>query len=641
MSNLDDHSAFLDDYFGECDEHLTTIGRLLLDAEQRSGQIAPPALQELFRAAHSIKGLSGMVALREAELLAHHLESYLRVLRDAQAPAPAAGLRALMRATRTLEGVLAAKREHREPPNIDGVIAELSGVETTSSEAAPLTPGGLPAAQAMTWQVVFVPSPELTARGVGVNRVRTLLAETSEIVDAAPRVERDGAISFQFIVEGDLTDLQAHGDDYGLTITRTTKAAQGDVDASPMAAAPLNLNAAQFVRVDLARLDELMRLIGDLVTSRARLVESLSKIAVHVPAMEWRAVQDNALAIDRKLRELRDGVMRVRLVRVGEILRRMPFVVSDLARESGREVRLEIIGQETEIDKFVVERLMDPILHLVRNAVSHGVERAEDRIAQGKPAQATITLSASSVGDMVVLQIADDGRGIDTEAVIRRARAAGINVPAGVDAAALLPVLCTPGFSTRESADRASGRGVGMAVVQTTVHELGGRISMESTRGAGTRFTLEVPLTLSITDAILTRVGAQTFAVPQAAIREVIELQHGEVRRHEHHEIAHYRDRALPIVRLARVFGLTAAPGRVLHVFVVGDGAKAVGLAVDRILGQRDIVVRALNDPSIKVAAVAGATDLGDGRPVLILDPARIAATAHRSKPAPPTEGVG
>jgi two-component system chemotaxis sensor kinase CheA len=626
MSNPEDQSAFLDDYFAECDEHLTSIGHILLDAEKHNGRMSAATLQEFFRAAHSIKGLSGMVGLGDAELLAHHMESYLRVLRDTQSPASPSGLRALIRGTRTLEEVIGAKRTGSRPPAIEPAVAALAAIDAAADLApaaeAPRT------RSAATWEVTFVPSSELAAKGIGVDRVRTLLAEAGQIIDASPRVGKDGGISFQFIVEGDLTNVESERAEYGLTITRLSD--ESTAETQPAASAATSTASSQFVRVDVSRLDDLMQLISDLVISRARLADSLSKVAPYVPAVEWRSVHDNSVIVDRKLRELRNGVMRVRLVRVGEIFRRMPFVVRDLARESGRDVRLEIVGQETEIDKFVVERLMDPILHLVRNAVSHAIEPPAERVLLGKPPQGTITLSASSVGDMVALQISDDGRGVDADEVIRRAHAARIDVPAGdVEAATLLSIICTPGFSTRDSADRASGRGVGMAVVHMTVQELGGRLSMTTTPGKGTQFTLEVPLTLLITDAILTRVGTQTFAVPQAAIREVIEVQHEDVRQVERHELAPYRNGALPIVRLSHVFGLPGRPGRSLHVFVVGRGIKAVGLAVDRILGQREVVVRAMNHPMVKVPGVAGATDLGDGRAVLILDPARIVAVAQ------------
>jgi two-component system chemotaxis sensor kinase CheA len=392
------------------------------------------------------------------------------------------------------------------------------------------------------------------------------------------------------------------------------------------------LAPSHYVRVDLSRLDDLMRMIGDLVISRARLADTLTRVEKFVPATEWRVVQDNTLMIERQLRDLREGVMRVRLVAVGEIFRRMPFVVRDLERDTGKAVDLAIHGQDTEIDKFVIERMLDPVLHLVRNAVSHGVETPAERIAAGKPERATITLSAASVGDLVILEVADDGRGIDVDFVRARARAAGLVVPDGeLDGDALLEILCAPGFSTRAAADRTSGRGVGMAVVQTTVQELGGRLSLDQTPGQGTHFVIELPLTLAISDAIIARVGTETFAVAQSAIREVMEVDPAAIDAIENHEMVAYRDGVLPIVRLAAVFGLTARPGRALHVFVVGHGLSAVGLAVDRIVGQREIVVRPLADSLVKVEGVVGATDLGDGRAVLILDAQRLAAH-HRDR---------
>jgi len=332
-------------------------------------------------------------------------------------------------------------------------------------------------------------------------------------------------------------------------------------------------------------------------------------------------VQENSQTIERQLRDLREGVIRVRLVPVREIFRRMPFVVRDLARETDKRVRLELRGQETEIDKYLIERMMDPVLHLVRNAVSHGFEPAAERAALGKPEEGTLTLSASSVGESVLLEIADDGRGIDPAAVAARARAIGVPVPEGeLGPRALLDIICAPGFSTREETDRASGRGVGMAVVKATVEELNGTISLDTAPGEGTRFLIELPLTLSITDALIAHVGDRTFAVPQAQVREVVEMDPAALRRVEQHEIAPFRGGSLPILRLGRLFGMASAPRRALHVFVVGTGRDAIGIAVDRISGQREIVVRRMADDLIDVEGIAGATDLGDGRVVLILD---------------------
>jgi len=368
------------------------------------------------------------------------------------------------------------------------------------------------------------------------------------------------------------------------------------------------------------------------VISRARLADSLSRVERHVPASEWRAVQENALASDRQLRMLREGIMRVRMVPVGEIFRRMPLVVRDLARENGKRVKLELRGQATEIDKYLIERMMDPVLHLVRNAVSHGIEPPDVRIAHGKTPEGTITLSAAAVGDMVTLEVADDGYGVNEEAVVNKARQAGLIVPPGpLDAAAVLGLLCSPGFSTKEETDRASGRGVGMAVVKAMVEGLSGTMALDTEPGHGTRFIIRLPVTLAITDALIGRVGEEAFAIPQGSVREVIEIAEADVRQLEENEIVPYRDGALPLVRLSRLFGIasTARTGR-LHVFVLGHGSASMGIAVDRIVGQREIVVRTLADALVRVDGVSGATDLGDGRVVLILDPAVLARLTNQ-----------
>jgi two-component system chemotaxis sensor kinase CheA len=284
-------------------------------------------------------------------------------------------------------------------------------------------------------------------------------------------------------------------------------------------------------------------------------------------------------------------------------------------------VRLEFRGEHTEIDKFLIERMMDPVLHLVRNAVSHAFESPDERRRAGKPEEGTLVLSAASVGDSVVLEVIDDGRGIDDVAVKARARAAGLPVTDGpLDAAALLELICTPGFSTRDETDRASGRGVGMAVVKTTIEELNGRLSLETERGSGTRFIIELPLTLSITDALIAHVGNRTFAVPQGQVREVVEIDPADLRPVGLLEIAPLRGGSLPILRLSSLFGIEAHVRRALHVFVHGSGPDAVGIAVDRISGQREIVVRTTSDAFIDVPGIAGATDLGNGRVVLILN---------------------
>jgi two-component system chemotaxis sensor kinase CheA len=618
-------AGFMDEYFAECDEHIANIRRHLLTVESSvdGGAADRGVLDDMFRSFHSIKGISGMVELREAELLAHQLESYLRVLRSGEVALVQDGVDALIEGVDLLERTVAAKREAVPIPSIEPVLARLRQVSTDAP------PGGhremtAPSAQP-TWRVTFAASPELVGRGINVDSVRTRLRAAGTIVDAVPKVLPEG-ISFEFSLAADLDEatIEAWRSD-GMTVDRIEEVqpvTAADAGGGPGRA----VQPSHVVRVDLTRLDDLMRIIGDLVIARSRLDESLRRVERHVPPVEWRAVQENTLTIERQLRDLREGIMRVRLVPVSEIFRRMPFVVRDLARESGKKVRLELQGQDTEIDKFLIERMLDPVLHLVRNALSHGFESPEQRIAAGKPAEGTLRLSAAGVGDSVVLEVADDGRGIDAEEVATRARAAGLPVPAGpLDDAALLELICTPGFSTRDVTDRASGRGVGMSVVKNTIQELNGSLSLQTVKGEGTRYIIELPLTLSIADALIARVGDRTFAVPQSSVREVIELELSALRLVGQHEIAPFRGGVIPIHRLGRLFGIPEEHRTRLHVFVIGSGGDATGLAVDRILGQREIVVRTMADGLVRVDGVIGATDLGDGRVVLILDPAALA----------------
>ena len=631
---------FLDDYFAECDEHLTGVRRLLLALEGSVGraEINRPVLDELFRHFHSLKGISGMVELRQAEDVAHRLEDYLRALRSGDVILSAAGMDALFDGTQTLEQVVGVRRSGGTFPPVDAVAARIARLVDAPDLAGGKTPVPRPAVAEThhtgRWRCTFTPSADLVARGIRVDAIRQRLADAGEIVDAVPRVTPEGSIAFDFTLAASLDGqtIAAWQLD-GISVARLEDAAAPTPAAEPADTGIGSAGAgavSHFVRVDLARLDDLMRNVGDLVISRARLSDSLARVETHLPSREWRAIQDNAVAIDRQLRTLREGIMRVRLVPVGEIFRRMPFVVRDLARETGKRVRMELQGQTTEIDKFLIERMMDPVLHLVRNAVSHGIETVEERLAAGKRPDGTIILTAATSGDIVRIDIADDGRGVDPEAVIARARAAGLAVPSGPpDAAAVLALLCTPGFSTRDHSDRASGRGVGMSVVQAAIEELSGTLRLETEQGTGTRFVLELPVTLAITDALIARVGSETFAVPQSTVREVIEVPVAALLQVERNEMTPHRGAALPVVRLSRLFGLPDTSRDRLHLFVVGTGAAALGIAVDRIVGQREIVVRAIADDLVQVDGISGATDLGDGHVVLILDPAVLARQAR------------
>ena len=644
-------TGFLDDYYAECDEHLTGARAALLALESATDEPARqrPVIDELFRFFHSLKGISAMVELRPAEQLAHRLEDYLRAVRAGEISVTADGISLLLAGTEALEQIVSAHRAKQETPAADDVLRRIAEAlpradQDTGGSAAPAGGGRTAAAPDQgpalrLWKCSFAPTRELLSKGIGVDLIRRRLSEIGTIVEASPTVLPDGSISFTFMVDADAAlDLAADLADDPMTVEAVARPSIAEQPAAPRlefeASTSGSAASSHVVRVDLARLDDLMQQVGDLVISRARLLESLSRIEPYVPATEWRNAQENAVAIDRQLRTLREGLMRVRLVPVGEIFRRMPFVVRDLARDTGRKVTLLLQGQSTEIDKYLIERMMDPVLHLVRNAVSHGIEPPDERIRQGKRPEGTITLSASAAGELVTIEIADDGRGVDAEDVVARARLAGLAVPPGqADSSTVLALLCSPGFSTKDDADRASGRGVGMAVVKDTVERLSGSIALESTPGQGTRFTIQLPLTLAIADALIGRIGTESFAVPQSAVREVLEIAATQVRQIEGNEIIPYHEGSLAIVRLAGLFGISGeAPPR-FHVFVISIGTGVIGIAVDRIIGQREIVVRTIAHPLVRVEGISGATDLGDGKVVLIVDPAALARAIRQRTP--------
>ena len=628
-NNADFREQFLSDYYAECEEHLVLIRRHLLatEAQIAGGRIDIALLDDLFRSFHTIKGISGMVGLAEVEQVAHSIESMLRLLRHAELTFSVERLDGLISGTTLIESVLAARQAGQPLPSIDAVVTRLDQLSTSSPPDLPVTPSpqvtSLLESQPLTdlrrrWTIVFTPTAALSEKGININTIRERLKEIGEILKSTPQVKGQGEISFQFVVETEV-DLAALDDwrEDGIVIAATEEIIRETVKPA-LPAAPSNL-----VRVDLARLDDLMRMIGEMVTSRARLEDQVKQAKRSLPAAEWRGLWESTQALTRQLRDLREGVMRVRMVQIGEVFERMQFVVRDLARESGKRIILDIVGRETEIDKFLVERMMDPLLHLVRNAVSHGLERPDEREAHGKPAEAHLTLRASTTGEYVVIEIADDGRGIDAQAVAERAKAKNLrDSDASLDTAAILDLICMPGFSTRAEADRESGRGVGMDVVKRTVEALSGALTLSTDPGRGTTFRIELPLTLAIADALIVTAGGETYAVPQTNVREVLEVEPSSVRVMERNEIIAYREGVLPLMRLSKVFNLSspASSRDAFHVFVTGSGTNALGIAVDRVIGHREIVVRGIGDQLVQVPGIAGATDLGNDRVVLILD---------------------
>lgn len=704
---------FLDDYFAECDEHISNIRGNLLAIEQQINQppIERSLLDKVFISFHSIKGLSGMVGLKEAEELAHEMESYLRLLREQKVTLTSAGIDALINGTTMLEQVITAYHNQSNLPDIGSIMNQLTNAffESCADEERPLDTTKIlenqpensfptqlssltlkPTEQTeiklalengeTAWKFEFFPGQEKAERGINVNTIRERLRAIGKLIHASPKIGENGDISFNFVVTTKVPETSFAGWDVdGLTyrpflITESEEkseqlaslpAASPSIPVSPIISAT-GSTPSNIVRVDLTKLDELMRMVGELVTTRAKFADNLKSLKNKLPAAELRSLRETNLSLERQLRDLREGVMRVRLVPIGEIFTRMQFIIRDLAKESQKQISLELYGQNTEIDKFLVERMLDPMMHMVRNAVSHGLESESERINRGKSPVGKISLRAFTAGEMVVIEIADDGRGVDVEAVMNQAKEQGLidSFPVNqiVDNNTVLDIICSPGFSTREQADLTSGRGVGMAMVRNTVTELGGFIILDSQKGKGTTLKIHLPLTLAIADALIVSVKDQTFAIPQSVVQEVIEVQESTIANLENNELIPYREQVLPLIRLSAVFNLnnsnqfpanseikinqkfdkieSSGAKTTLKLIVVGNGINAVairasdplcGIVVDQILGQQEIVVRPLTDPLVQAIGIAGATELGDGRVVLIIDTLALTRSANSS----------
>jgi two-component system chemotaxis sensor kinase CheA len=387
--------------------------------------------------------------------------------------------------------------------------------------------------------------------------------------------------------------------------------------ATPVAAAMPGEPPAKsrHIRVDLRRLDGLMDLIGELVTARGRLNQL---------AAERRdpAIDDVAIQVSRLSADLQSEIIQARMTPVWQVFDRFPRLVRDLARELGRQVAFRVEGKEIELDRAILDELGDPLLHLLRNAVDHGVEPPAERRRRGKPPEAEIVLTAVRERASVAISIADDGRGIDRAKILERAKREG-SVDPHADTLSddqLLRVLARPGFSTAESVTSVSGRGVGIDVAVTRIRALGGTIDLRSEQGKGTTFVLRLPVTLAIVRAIIAGVGRERYALPLTYVAETVEFGTQVITTVEGREAIVLRDHVVPLVHLRRLLGVAGDPPARAPVIVLEMGERRTGLVVDGMLGQHEIVVKGFDAPQGTLPVFSGATIMGDGIPALILD---------------------
>ena len=633
---------FLEDFTEEADELLQSVNQHLLAlSEAATSSACQPIFQELLRAYHTLKGLAGMMALEQAVEISHGSETLLNQARKGQLEVAPALVDLLLEGSRILGRLVHNLPERTVLPEVSLHLKRLQGASQPGFDEPILGRGGslldIPELvaqhlQGEDWQrleqglrdglsvglAYFSPSPELAAQGVNVNVAREVLLATGDLVRAVPLIQ-GSSVRFAFLLLHPLSDPPE--DLPGLEWSRVTQPAHPLLkEEQPEEwSAPRSTPISNTVRVEVGRLDDIMRLVGDLVVSRWRLQNALENSGVN--DRQGAPIRDSAMRIERQLRDLRQAVTRARMVPLSEVFGRMPLAVRDLARSSHCQVRLVLEGEDTQVDKVLVERLLDPLLHLVRNALAHGLESPEEREQAGKNPVGCLRLGAFPQGDSIRIEVEDDGRGLDLEGI---GRAAGGRAP--VDAEHALEILCRPGFSTRLQAAKDAGRGVGMDVVRTAVSEMGGHLGLESRPGQGCKFWMRLPLTLTIVDSFLISLAGEHYAVARDAVTEVLEVVPSQIQHHPGGELLLWRGGALPLIRLRQ---LLDSPGQVgepecCHALVYSSGDHRVALVVDRVVGLREVVVRPMADPFLSRPWLGGATELGDGSMALILDLAEL-----------------
>ena len=398
-------------------------------------------------------------------------------------------------------------------------------------------------------------------------------------------------------------------------------------DAAPAASA----GDAGSIRVSVGKIDELINTVGEVVITQSM----LAQLGTLVEGPSAEQLRSGLAQLERNVRELHESVMRVRMLPIGFAFSRFPRLVRDVAQRLGKQIDLKLTGEQTELDKTVLERIGDPLVHLVRNSIDHGIEMPEERIAAGKPAAGTVHLEAFHRGSAIIIEVSDDGRGLDCDRILAKARSRGLVGPAETPAEeAIFELIFLPGFSTAEQTTDLSGRGVGMDVVRRNIKSLGGKIDIRSARGRGSRFTISLPLTLAIVDGQSVCVGDETYIVPLVSIVESLQIRASGVNRLSNAgEVISFRGDYLPLLRMHELFGVEPR-SRAIHeglvVVVEGDGQR-VGLFVDDLRGQQQVVIKSLETNYGSVPGISGATILGDGSVALILDvPGLIRSTSRR-----------
>ncbi len=622
---MEDLGEIVGEFLMESHENLDQIDRDLVALEQEPD--SRDLISRIFRAIHTIKGTSGFLAFSRLETLAHAGESLLSKLRDGVQPVTPQTITVLLATIDGVRSLLAAIEETGNEGEVDveSAIAMVNAQMNTGETAAPAAPAAEPA-------------PEPAAEAAG-EPAPVSLDETPAPARPAPEpIESQRRPLGEMLVEsgaaqpadvGSALQAQIEGDErkLGTILLEEGKAQPAAVSEALQAQTPKRSIADSAIRVDVDLLDTLLNMVGELVLARNQLVRGVMEIG---DATLVRSAQRLGMITS----ELQEGIMKTRMQPIEHIWSKLPRVVRDLSNSMGKQVQLVMQGKETELDRSLLEAVKDPLTHLVRNAVDHGIEDPERRVASGKPTEGTLTLRAYHEGGHVAVEVADDGAGLDVERIAQKAVEKGLlraeQVP-NMDRRDIMAMVFQPGFSTAAKVTNVSGRGVGMDVVKTNIENIGGAVSVDSTPGEGTVWRLTIPLTLAIIQALTVDCGDQRYVVPQVAVLELVFID-GQSTKIEYASgapVYRLRGKLLPLVRLDRALGLDVGTDQGVYIMVLQADGRRFGLIVDRVLNTEEVVVKALNSRFKDIGLYAGATILGDGKVGLILDVSSLARRSH------------
>jgi len=627
------------------------------------------SLNTIFRAVHSIKGGSSTFGFNQVAEFSHVLETLLDDVREGRCEKSRALVSVLLRSVDTLRALLQGAQNGTEVMQsvVNGMLDELRQFQVTDTTRRQQASQGASQAEEISgWRIVFKPHRNLFLTGNDPLRILRALAEMGKLeVDA----DTSGLPAWkEFNAEECVLSwtlhLHAPVSEQQLRDTFMWVQEECDLDLQPVAAAPSEQgrapiqsglekdrrgaerrqedrrggdrresqsSAAQSIRVSLPKIDEMVDLVGELVITQTM----LNRFNGSMDMRDLPLLFESLSQLERNTRELQESVMRIRMLPVSFAFNRLPRAVRDLGQQLGKEVELKIIGENTELDKTVIERISDPLMHLVRNCVDHGIEMPSERKRAGKPEVAVVRVEAFQKGGNVVIEIEDDGNGINRERVVKKAIERGLVEPdAELSADEIDELIFLPGFSTAEKVTGVSGRGVGMDVVRSNIRGLGGSVELKSTPGEGTLFTLRLPLTLAIMDGLSISVGEHTYILPLLSVAESVCLDPNQVSRPGGgSELFAFHGDYLPLLRLHKLFGITPKYSEITDgiVVVVDVDGKQAGIFVDELVGQQQVVVKSLEAHYKKVDGIATATILGDGEVALILDISTLARMAHKT----------